>query len=58
MVVTSTSHLRGLGLIPRRNFLVTKMVCRNNGGGRSQGYVWGRSTVSCRKREIKGVVMV
>ena len=28
------------------------------GGGRSQGYVWGVSAVSCRMKEIESVGMV
>ena len=35
-----------------------EMVCRNDAGGRSQGYVWGASAVFCRMKEIESVGMV
>ena len=32
-----------------------KIMCGNNRGERSQGYVWRVSAVSCRMKEIEGV---
>ena len=37
------------------SLIARKLACRNNGGGKSQGYVQVTSTDSCRMREIEGM---
>ena len=59
------SHRRRPGSIIRRNqinsqfwprkLLAMKLVCGNDGGRRSSGYVQGKSAVSSRMKEIEGV---
>ena len=49
------------GSIPRRSQFDSHLLprkYRNEGGGRSQGSVWGVSAVSCRMKEIEDVGMV
>ena len=60
MVVEAASSDHGSpGSITQKSqifsFVATKMACKNDGGGKSQGYVQVASAGSCRMRKIEGV---
>ena len=63
VVMTPYSRRRTPGSIPQSRqfnseFIALKIVCGKDRGGRSQGYVWGVSAVSCGTKEIEDVGMV